>query len=260
MIYRTAADFRRALETRLENQAQAEQMVDPNRLRRRVAFERFLARLFDEDEGRWVLKGGYALELRFPGRARATRDLDLGVPPPPFSQSLDELQAAAERDLGDYFEFNISAPASRRNLAGPLHGGHRFSVQAMLAGRKFVNFPLDVGQGGVMIREPDHVPGRMDLTFAGIATPRCPVYPLEDHFAEKLHAYTAPHEFRTSVKDLVDMVLLIDQGLPASILLRESLAATFKQYARHPLPAALPRLRRTGRKRSRRWPRKSVFQ
>jgi amino acid transporter len=29
-----------------------------------VAFERFLARLFDRDSARWVLKGGYALELR----------------------------------------------------------------------------------------------------------------------------------------------------------------------------------------------------
>lgn len=240
MIYRTANDFRRALEDRLTTQARAEQRVDPNRLRVNVAFERFLTRLFHDNTQRWVLKGGYALELRYPGRARATRDLDLNVPPPPHPDLLDELQAAAERDLGDHFEYKVSAPTSRGALAGPPAGGHRFSVEALLAGRRFATFPLDVGQGDVTIREPDHIQGRIDLTFAGIATPRFPVYPVEDHFAEKLHAYTAPHAVRTRVKDLVDMVLLIDQGLEPSPLLRESIAATFQRYARHPLLPALP--------------------
>lgn len=56
MIYRTASDFRRALEDRLTTQARAEQRVDPNRLRVNVAFERFLARLFHDGTKRWVLK------------------------------------------------------------------------------------------------------------------------------------------------------------------------------------------------------------
>jgi predicted nucleotidyltransferase component of viral defense system len=240
MIYRTASDFRRALEDRLTTQARAEHRVDPNRLRLNVAFERFLARLFHDGTKRWVLKGGYALELRYPGRARATRDLDLNVPPPPYSDLLDELQAAAERDLGDHFKFKVSAPTSTGMLAGPPQGGQRFSVEAQLAGRRFATFPLDVGQGDITVRQPDHIQGRIDLTFAGITTPTFPVYPVEDHFAEKLHAYTAPHTIRTRVKDLVDMVLLIDQGLEPSHLLRESIAATFERYARHPLPPALP--------------------
>ncbi len=240
MTYRTAADFRTALESRLANQARAEGMVDPNRLRRSVAFERFLARLFHTGMERWVLKGGYALELRFPGRARATRDLDLNVPPPPYPELLNELQVAAEVDLKDYFEFVVSTSASKGDLAGPPLGGRRFSVQTMLAGRRFVMFPVDVGQGDVTVREPDRISGRMDLRFAGIDTPWFPVYPLEDHFAEKLHAYTAPHEFRTRVKDLIDMLLLIEQGLPLSAHLRESIRTTFDRYARHPLPSVLP--------------------
>jgi len=240
VIYRSAGDFRRALEDRLINQARAEQAVDPNRLRTSVAFERFLARLFHDDTKRWVLKGGYALEVRYPGRARATRDLDLNVPPPPYSDLLDELQAAAERDLGDHFKFKVSAPTSTTMLAGPPHGGQRFSVEAQLAARRFATFPLDVGQGDITIRDPDRIQGRIDLTFAGITTPTFPVYPVEDHFAEKLHAYTAPHAIRTRVKDLVDMVLLIDQGLEPSPLLRDSITATFERYERHPLPPALP--------------------
>ena len=41
MFVYTGVNFRKALEARLDNQARAEQMVDPNRLRRSVAFERF---------------------------------------------------------------------------------------------------------------------------------------------------------------------------------------------------------------------------
>jgi hypothetical protein len=70
--YATPQAFERALSDRLKRQA-AEEGVDLDRLRKRVAFERFLARLFDRDPTRWVLKGGYALELRLVGRARATK-------------------------------------------------------------------------------------------------------------------------------------------------------------------------------------------
>ena len=38
---------------------------------------------------RWVLKGGYALELRLGHGARATRDLDLSVPPPAMPDLLE---------------------------------------------------------------------------------------------------------------------------------------------------------------------------
>ena len=82
MIYCPAGDFRRVLDDRLTNQARADQAVDPHRLRTSVAFERFLARLFHDGTKRWVLKGGHALELRYP--ARATRGLDPNVPPPPY--------------------------------------------------------------------------------------------------------------------------------------------------------------------------------
>jgi hypothetical protein len=62
--YRTAEAFRRALEERLKRAAQTDR-VDLIRLRRQVSFDRLLARLFREPTEPWVLKGGYALELRF---------------------------------------------------------------------------------------------------------------------------------------------------------------------------------------------------
>jgi hypothetical protein len=75
--YTTASAFRRALEDRL-NAASKSEGVDLERMRRQVAFDRLLVRMFTEGNPPWCLKGGYALELKL-SVARATRDLDLGL-------------------------------------------------------------------------------------------------------------------------------------------------------------------------------------
>jgi len=76
--YKTAGAFRTALENRLQARARDEG-TDLQRLRRQVAFDRFLARMFSKGPKAaypWVLKGGYAMELRVQS-ARTTKDLDL---------------------------------------------------------------------------------------------------------------------------------------------------------------------------------------
>jgi hypothetical protein len=76
--YKTAGAFRTALENRLQTRARDEG-TDLQRLRRQVAFDRFLARMFSKGPKAtypWVLKGGYAMELRVQS-ARTTKDLDL---------------------------------------------------------------------------------------------------------------------------------------------------------------------------------------
>jgi predicted nucleotidyltransferase component of viral defense system len=91
--YNTPHAFRTALEARLRNIAQS-RGTDLQRLRRRVAFERLLARLFALDDPPWLLKGGYALELRFEDRARSTLDLDISVPAPERLQVVVETGTA----------------------------------------------------------------------------------------------------------------------------------------------------------------------
>ena len=73
----SASSFRNALEERL-NKLAKEKGIDLMRIRRKVAFDRFLCRLLHIGEGRLVVKGGYALELRFE-QARATKDIDLSI-------------------------------------------------------------------------------------------------------------------------------------------------------------------------------------
>ncbi|MEA3328001.1 MAG: nucleotidyl transferase AbiEii/AbiGii toxin family protein [Chloroflexota bacterium] len=48
-----------------------------SRLRKLVVFDRFLARLFQDQPDHWVFKGGFALQLRLGERARTTKDIDL---------------------------------------------------------------------------------------------------------------------------------------------------------------------------------------
>ena len=80
--YSGARAFRQALEAHLQKRAKRGGLV-LERLRKQVAFDRFLARMFPAitpqlDSAGWVLKGGYALELRFL-HARATKDVDLSL-------------------------------------------------------------------------------------------------------------------------------------------------------------------------------------
>jgi len=75
--YKTAKAFRVALEARLKQTANNEQ-IDLQRIRRMVAFDRLLARVVHTRQIKWVLKGGYAMELRME-EARTTKDIDLTI-------------------------------------------------------------------------------------------------------------------------------------------------------------------------------------
>ena len=252
--YDTPYAFRMSLEERLRNISR-QQGIDLLRLRRRVDFERLLARLFHDTDPPWLLKGGYALELRLVYQARSTRNLDLSVPEPKrldlsseaeISQERADrlhecLQVAAERDLGDGFRFLIRAP--RDELTGAPGGGVRCGVEARLVGRIFAQFHVDVGLGDPKLGEPAWVEGDSSLNFTGIPAVRIPVVPAAQQFAEKVHAYTFPWQDRdkTRVKDLVDLVLLVHSGLVEAAQVRKALQTTFRLRATHPLTADLPK-------------------
>ena len=116
----------------------------------------------------------------------------------------------------------------------------RFSVEAQLAGRPFTSFALDVGQGDALSGEAEWKHGQADLAFAGIERPRLPVYPLANHFAEKLHTYTRPRERRTRVKELLDLALILEDlrdDLPSAATMKRTIDSTFDRIDTHALPA-----------------------
>jgi predicted nucleotidyltransferase component of viral defense system len=219
--YKTAGAFRTALETRLLTRAR-EEGTDLQRLRRQVAFDRFLARMFSKGPKAtypWILKGGYAMELRTHS-ARTTKDIDLTLhdgtrlskdPKERREQVRALLQEAAAMRMNDYFEFLIGE--AREDLEGAPGGGSRYPVKAQMDGRVFATFHVDVGIGDEVLEPLDVVIGEDWLGFGGVEPPSLPIISAEQQFAEKLHAYTLPRGERvnTRTKDLIDMVLLIQR-------------------------------------------------
>ncbi|NGX45523.1 MAG: hypothetical protein K940chlam2_00678 [Chlamydiae bacterium] len=62
--FSSASDFRMSLEMRLKHIAE-ERGIDLQRIRRQLAFDRFLSRVFLVSPDQFCLKGGYAMELIF---------------------------------------------------------------------------------------------------------------------------------------------------------------------------------------------------
>jgi hypothetical protein len=249
--YATAGAFRRALEDRLQDIARKES-VDLQRLRRQVAFDRLLARLFQAGAQPhalpWVLKGGYAMELRIKA-ARTTKDIDLTMRSVFSSDEkqddkknlavLEKLQEAAAFSNDDFFVYTIGEPIS--DLDAAPHGGARFPVEARLDGRVFVGFHLDVGIGDAVMEPLEVIEGLDWLGFAGIASPSLYMIPREQQFAEKLHAYTLPRKgaANSRVRDLVDMVLLIQSASLDRNKVSEAMHVTFEHRKTHAMPNTL---------------------
>lgn len=163
MKYGTAPAFRHALEDRLKVWAGGDG-ARIARYRKRVVFDRFLARLVEVAAGDWVLKGGFALDLRLDDRARSTKDIDLAWRADE-NELLDVLIDAAIHDVGDFFTFTVERTDDPPERFG---GAHRFRVLASLAGRPFETFVLDVGRtDDVVGAEILMTPNLLD--FAGIA-------------------------------------------------------------------------------------------
>lgn len=242
--YATAGAFRRALEERLKRTSETEQ-IDLNRLRRQVSFDRLLARLFREEPAPWVLKGGYALELRFKS-ARSTVDIDLTLQRVITTSAggganqvvREMLQNVAGIPLGDWFEFVIGPPVM--DLMAAPYGGARYPVEARMDQRIFARFHLDAGIGDVVMQPLETIACRDWLGFAGIESSRVTMIACEQQFAEKLHAYTLPRNAANSrVKDLVDLALLIESGGLDKQRILDALRLTFERRGTHQLPVRL---------------------
>lgn len=241
MRYETAEAFRTALEQRLKNEAQASGIA-LIRLRKRVAFERFLARLVTSESRGWVLKGAFALEMRLGLRTRTTKDIDLGRADDEEAAT-EHLNAATDIDLGDFFGFEVRRTPALDAATG--FRAVRYTVRADLDGRRFEQFPVDVAFSEATPIQAEPLFGANSLEFADVAELQLPVVSLEQHVAEKLHAYTGAfgrdQRESTRVKDLVDLVLIGEMTELDAKRLSRALATTFEQRARQQPPNdALP--------------------
>jgi hypothetical protein len=237
--------FKKSLEANLRKRAE-ERGVPFSTLQLKFVIERLLARLFRDSDAPWLLKGGFAMDLRFRPQARTTKDVDLGVSLITQEAGVkltaalrDRLQEAADHDLGDYLTFRIGEP--KKELTNAPKGGARYPCEAVIVGKLYARFHIDVGCGDALVGEPDRLVGDDLLSFAGIGPAAVYAIPKPQQFAEKLHAFTFPWVGRlnTRTRDLVDLVLLIERGLPEPEQIQRALQATFAVRATHPLPKTL---------------------
>jgi hypothetical protein len=242
--YRTSTAFTTALETRLK--AKAGSMERPyHTIRKLVAFDRLLARIFFNQDQSFALKGGYSLELRL-GRSRTTQDVDLVLQNKQLLLPAESeqgqaikglLQEKLSTDLDDFFSFRLGKVTP---LIAATIGGYRIQATALIGGRYFEEFHLDIA-----IAETDPTPleeleGESWLDFANINQAKPLAIPQELQFAEKLHAYTYQREDRENSreKDLIDMVILIQRRLNPEIT-RQRVTSVFAARKTHELPAQL---------------------
>jgi hypothetical protein len=237
MRYNTSRDFRQALETRIRN-ISLETETPLVRLRKLVVFERFLIRLIYIQPDNWVLKGGYALQLRLGDRARTTKDIDL-LAKEQKNKIHPTLQAAGFLDLGDWFSFEV-APATESDIEeGP--SVLRFSIRSLLDSRTFESFHIDVGVGDPIIGSIDYLDTPNLLSFANLEPVSIPCYPVNQQIAEKLHAYSRPRGSGPSskVKDFIDIILLAELGEINNQELMAAIKATFDHASTHAIPSEI---------------------
>jgi Nucleotidyl transferase AbiEii toxin, Type IV TA system len=146
----------------------------------------------------WVLKGGYAMELRMHS-ARTTKDFDLTLldgsrlsrdPKERGEQARAMLQEAAATPLTTIA--NSSSEKHERIWTARRKAAAGIPSKTRMDGRDFSRFHVHVGVRDEVLEPLEVVTGEDWLGFGGIAPPSFPVISAEQQFAEKLHAYTQP--------------------------------------------------------------------
>ena len=104
-----------------------------------------------------------------------------------------------------------------------------------------MKFHIDLGVGDEVQEPLETVEGDDWLAFAGIPAVVVPALSVEQHWAEKFHAYTRPRETPNSrVRDLVDLVLILEHQPLDTDRVSAAVDATFSGRGTHTTPDVAP--------------------
>jgi hypothetical protein len=174
--------------------------ITERRLRRWIAasalIEVFSLAQKSGDVPPFLIKGGFALELRFRARARSSRDVDLVLPLP--KEQLVDAVITTLRSEWSGFAFRLKSAPEERDHA------YRLIVNAFYLSREWATFDIDLVHGAVDERE---LIAPYDAAAFGLSVPsKVPCLNAVEQIAQKLHAVTHPKEDRA--RDLIDIYLL----------------------------------------------------
>jgi hypothetical protein len=151
----------------------------------------------------YCVKGGVALELRLGLRARATKDIDIGLCAPP-NELLDRIEDVLALGFGD---FSFRRKSEPQRLAS---GTTRFIIALSYLGKAFASIDVDLNVAAEDIAT-ESIP-LLSLGDLGITEPESVIcLALPEQMAQKIHALTEPpesgkqnHRFR----DVLDLLLM----------------------------------------------------
>jgi len=222
--YTTPAAFRRAL-TECLRQASKEGPWTLQQLQRQVGYDRLLERLYLVDHG-WIVKGATALLARDLG-VRGSLDVDVYREVGREVAEAD-LRAAADRDLGDWFRFEIGAAAITGNQAV------RVPVKAVIGATAWVEFHVDlIGSDLRMTGQPEDVPPVARGVIPHVDQTGYRAYPLVDHVADKVAATYERHGGQqapsTRYRDVVDLVSIVTRASVSAVEQHAALESEFRR-------------------------------
>ena len=185
---------------------------------------------------RFIVKGGVALELRLPGKARATDDLDVVA----FCDDNDVVRAVHVAMIEPYCDCTFTRRADTLALGD---AGTRVWVQVAYRSQRWATIQVDLAKPEMAADAAERVPG-IPLVHFGLTGPthvRCLSIPF--HIAQKLHGMTkVPYHggINDRFRDVVDLLLL--RGLVPRRGLRKVRSAceeTFRTRGQHAWPTTI---------------------
>lgn len=231
--YESPAAFYAALEARLREASGG----DADRwglMRTQIAISRLLIRLQSTQPGQWIAKGGTSMLARLDGRCRLSRDLDLQYRD--VVRAGDEgLRRAADFDARDWLRYRVEGV---RPLQQAEFQGVRYRMSAWIGVKQLTRFGVDIVDeaelsGRLELRQP-----YSPITIIGAPAPEVPLYPVEDHVADKVAAMGKVRRYGDAVvtstryRDLADLALLAASVKMEAVSLRTALAAPARRWAR----------------------------
>lgn len=205
-----------AVEQAIKAAAKREHQQRPERsisdIIRQMHHDRFLCRVFSEDEhSEWVLKGGSAMLARIP-TTRRTLDADLFEQGYDLDQSLEDLKRLASKDLHDFFTFTFeSVTPIAQGDNQPYLDGYRVVFRMSLGTKELSNIHVDLVTHQGALRNVEVIsPRNLPALSKELESHQYRLYPVVNQIADKACAVVERISGResTRIKDLVDLVIL----------------------------------------------------